>query len=42
MRDLAAFSTSVSASSLPGIPMRPGTHKKVVGPGRSLRSYLKL
>ncbi len=38
---LATVLALVSASSLPGIPLCPGTHKRVVGPGRALRSYLR-
>ncbi len=32
---------AVSASSLPGIPFCPGIHRRVVGPGRALRSDLR-
>ncbi len=34
---LAAVLAAVSASSLPGIPLCPGTHRRVVGPGQALR-----
>ncbi len=36
----AAVLTAVPASSLPGIPLCPGVHRRVVGPGRALRSHL--
>ncbi len=35
---VAAVLDSVYASSLPGIPWCPGTHRRVVGPGRALGS----
>ncbi len=38
---VAAVLASVSASSLSGIPLCLGTHRRVVGPGRALRSDLK-
>ncbi len=37
---VAAVLAAVSASSLPGIPLWPGTHRRVVGPGRALRNDL--
>ncbi len=33
----AAVLAAVSASSLPGIPLCPGIHRRVFGPGRALR-----
>ncbi len=33
----AAALAAVSASSLPGIPLCPGIHRRFVGPGRALR-----
>ncbi len=38
---VATVLAAVSASSLPGIPLCPGTHRRVVGPGRALRSDLR-
>ncbi len=38
---VAAVLAAVSASSLPGIPLCPGTHRRVVGPGRALRNDLR-
>ncbi len=37
----ASILAAVSASSLPGIPLCPGIHRNVIGPGRALRSDLK-
>ncbi len=37
----AAALAAVSASSLPGIPLCPGIHRRLVGPGRALWRYLK-
>ncbi len=37
----AAALAAVSASSLLGIPLRPGIHRKFVGPGRALRRDLR-
>ncbi len=34
----AAALAAVSVSSLPGIPLCPGIHRRVIGPGRALRS----
>ncbi len=36
----AAALAAVSASSLPGIPLCPGIHRRFVGPGRALREIL--
>ncbi len=36
----AAVLAAMSASSFPGIPLCPGVHRRVVGPGRALRSHL--
>ncbi len=36
----AAALAAVSASSLPGIPLCPGIHRRFVGPGRALRRDL--
>ncbi len=33
---VVAVLASVSASSFPGIPLRPDTHRRVVVPGRAL------
>ncbi len=33
----AAALAAVSASSLPGIPLCPGIHRRFVGPGRALK-----
>ncbi len=37
----AAALAAVSASSLPGIPLCPGIHRRFVGPGRALRGDLR-
>ncbi len=37
----AAVLAAVSASSLSGVPMHPGIHRREVGPGRALRSDLR-
>ncbi len=33
----AAASAAVSASSLPGIPLCPDIHRRLIGPGRAFR-----
>ncbi len=38
---VAAALAAVSASSLPGIPLCPGTHRRVVGRGRALGNDLR-
>ncbi len=38
---VAAVLDSVSASSLPGIPLGPGAHQWVIGLGRALRDGLR-
>ncbi len=40
LMDVVAVLTSASVSSFPGIPLRPDTHRTVVGPGQVLRSDL--
>ncbi len=37
----AAALAAVSASSLPGIPLCPGIHRRLVGPGRAFRRDLR-
>ncbi len=37
----AAALAEVSASSLPGISLCPGIHRRFVGPGRAFRWYLR-
>ncbi len=37
----AVVLAAASASSLPGIPLCPGIHRRFVGPGRALRRYLR-
>ncbi len=36
----AAALAALSASSLPGIPLCPGIHRRFVGPGRALKRGL--
>ncbi len=38
---VAAVLAAVCASSLSGIPLCPGTHMRIVGPDRALRSDLR-
>ncbi len=37
----AAALAAVSVSSLPGIPLCPGIHRRFIGPGRALRRDLR-
>ncbi len=37
----ASALAAMSVSSFPGIPLCPGIHRRVVGPGRALRSDLR-
>ncbi len=37
----AAALAAVSVSSLPGIPLCPGIHRRLVGPGRAFRRDLR-
>ncbi len=37
----AAALAAVCASSLPGIPVCPGIHRRLVGPGRAFRRDLR-
>ncbi len=41
MAIVVAVLAAVSAISLPEIPLCPGIHRRVVGPGRALRSDLR-